>query len=67
MSGILLFFGFLAIAFAIIFAAWLLRNSIFTVRVSQGYLVPKELMPKSSVQTTDEGQKRPSRRARDLT
>jgi hypothetical protein len=64
---VLTFLGLLAIAISIFGAAWFLTQRIITVRSVSGYLVPKELMPqKPGVTTTDEGQKRPSRRARDL-
>jgi hypothetical protein len=51
-------------------AAWLLRNSIFTVRVSQGYLVPKEHIPQKRAPRADtepKDDKPVIRRARDMT
>jgi hypothetical protein len=65
-SSMLLFLGLAMIAGAIVGAAFLFRNTVFTVRVSQGYLVPKEMIPqKSGIKTDDSGEKRASRRARD--
>lgn len=65
----LIFLGLLAIAISIPASIWFASRIIWTVRTSSGFLVPKEMMPKSqSGETTKQEpkEKRPSRRARDL-